>query len=161
MGLRLDTEPPPAARLAGLSASTLNDFIQASPRKNLDLLREMYREWTFFHSVISNIEMTLAKADFQIANYYADIVTDKELGQRIFDLLRDEYQRTCRVILQITNEKKLLDKSPVLQRSITVRESLRRPDELSAGRTCLVASGPLRLSSFRRRSVRSCSTPFC
>ena len=101
--------------------STLNDFIQASPRKNLDLLREMYREWTFFHSVISNIEMTLAKADFQIASYYADIVTDKELGQRIFDLLRDEYQRTCRVILQITNEKKLLDKSPVLQRSITVR----------------------------------------
>ena len=101
--------------------STLTDFIQAAPRKNLELLREMYREWTFFHSVISNIEMTLAKADFQIARHYADSVPDRKLGRRIFRLLEEEYQRTCRVILQITGEKNLLDKSPVLQRSITVR----------------------------------------
>jgi phosphoenolpyruvate carboxylase len=101
--------------------STLTDFIQASPRKNLELLREMYREWTYFHSVISNIEMTLAKADFQIARHYAESVADRKLGRRLFQLLEEEYQRTCRVILQITNEKNLLDKSPVLQRSITVR----------------------------------------
>lgn len=101
--------------------STLTDFIQAGPRKNLELLREMYREWTFFHSVISNIEMTLAKADFQIARHYADSVPDRKLGRRIFRLLEEEYQRTCRVVQQITGEKNLLDKSPVLQRSITVR----------------------------------------
>jgi phosphoenolpyruvate carboxylase len=81
----------------------------------------MYRDWTFFHSVISNIEMTLAKADFQIARHYAESVADRRLGRRIFQLLEEEYQRTCRVILQITGEKNLLDKSPVLQRSITVR----------------------------------------
>jgi len=101
--------------------TTLSDFIQAAPRRNLELLREMYREWTFFHSVISNIEMTLAKADFQIARHYADIVADRRLGRRIFQLLEEEYERTCRVILQVTGEKSLLDKSPVLQRSITVR----------------------------------------
>lgn len=101
--------------------STLTEFIQASPRRNLELLREMYRQWTFFHSVISNIEMTLAKADFQIARHYAESVADRKLGQRIFQLLEEEYQRTRGVILQITGEKNLLDKSPVLQRSITVR----------------------------------------
>jgi len=101
--------------------STLSDFIQAAPRRNLELLREMYRDWAFFHSVISNIEMTLAKADFQIARHYAESVADRRLGRRIFQLLEEEYQRTCRVILQITGEKNLLDKSPVLQRSITVR----------------------------------------
>ena len=101
--------------------STLTSFVQESPRRNLELLREMYQEWTFFHSVISNIEMTLAKADFQIARHYADSVADRRLGRRIFQILEEEYQRTCRVVLQITGEKQLLDKSPVLQRSITVR----------------------------------------
>jgi phosphoenolpyruvate carboxylase len=101
--------------------STLNEFLQESPRRHLELLREMYQEWTFFHSVISNIEMTLAKADFQIARHYAESVPDRRLGRRIFDLLEEEYQRTCRLVLQITGEKQLLDKTPVLQRSITVR----------------------------------------
>ncbi len=101
--------------------STLTDFIQEAPRRNLELLREMYREWNFFHSVISNIEMTLAKADFQIARHYASAMPDRRTGQRIFQSLEEEYQRTCRVILQITGEKRLLDNSPVLQRSITVR----------------------------------------
>ena len=101
--------------------SSLENFILESPRKNLKILREMYDSWPFFHSTISNIEMTLAKADFQIARRYADRTPDRRLGQRIFTILEDEYQRTCRVILQITREKRLLDKSPVLQRSISVR----------------------------------------
>jgi phosphoenolpyruvate carboxylase len=101
--------------------STLGEFLQENPRRHLELLREMYQQWTFFHSVISNIEMTLAKADFQIARHYAESVPDRRLGRRIFDLLEEEYQRTCRLILQITGEKQLLDKTPVLQRSITVR----------------------------------------
>jgi len=101
--------------------TALEDFIKARPRENLRLLREMYREWPFFHSTISNIEMTLAKADFQIARQYASRTLDRGLGRRIFRMLEEEYERACRVTLQITGERRLLDQSPALQRSIAVR----------------------------------------
>src|SRR5215831_11494214 len=101
--------------------TALEDFIKARPRENLRLLREMYREWPFFHSTISNVEMTLAKADFQIARQYASRTLDRGLGRRIFRMLEEEYERACRVTLQITGERRLLDQSPVLQRSIAVR----------------------------------------
>jgi phosphoenolpyruvate carboxylase len=101
--------------------TALEDFIKARPRENLRLLREMYREWPFFHSTISNIEMTLAKADFQIARQYASRTLDRSLGRRIFRILEEEYERACRFTLQITGERRLLDQSPVLQRSIAVR----------------------------------------
>jgi phosphoenolpyruvate carboxylase len=101
--------------------TAVEDFIKARPRENLRLLREMYREWPFFHSTISNIEMTLAKADFQIARQYASRTLDRSLGRRIFRMLEEEYERACRVTLQITGERRLLDQSPVLQRSIAVR----------------------------------------
>jgi phosphoenolpyruvate carboxylase len=101
--------------------TALGNFIESRPRENLRLLREMYREWPFFHSTISNIEMTLAKADFQIARQYASRALDRNLGRRIFRMLEEEYERACRVTLQITGERRLLDQSPVLQRSITVR----------------------------------------
>src|SRR5262245_24233061 len=101
--------------------TALADFIKARPRENLRLLREMYGEWPFFHSTISNIEMTLAKADFQIARQYASHALDRRLGESVFRLLEEEYLRACRVTLQITGERRLLDQSPVLQRSIAVR----------------------------------------
>ncbi|MEO6723796.1 MAG: phosphoenolpyruvate carboxylase [Blastocatellia bacterium] len=101
--------------------TSLENFIAEAPRKNLALLRDMYEHWRFFHSTVSNIEMTLAKADFQIARQYAERLPEPELGARIFKMLEGEYERTCSVILQITGEKRLLDNSPVLQRSIEVR----------------------------------------
>jgi phosphoenolpyruvate carboxylase len=94
---------------------------RARPRENLRLLREMCREWSFFHSAISNIEMTLAKADFQIARQYASRTLDWGLSRRIFRMIEEEYERVCLVTLQITSERRLLDQSPVLQRSIAVR----------------------------------------
>src|SRR5262249_52306389 len=84
--------------------TALETFIKsrgARPRENLRLLREMYREWPFFHSTISNIEMTLAKADFQIARQYAAHALDRQLGRRIFRALEDEYERACRITLQL------------------------------------------------------------
>lgn len=101
--------------------TALENFIAESPRRNPAVLREMYACWPFFHSTISNVEMTLAKADFQIARQYAERTPDRKLGMRIFKLLTTEYERTCRVVLQITGEKRLLHNSPVLQRSIEVR----------------------------------------
>jgi phosphoenolpyruvate carboxylase len=93
----------------------------SAKRKKLELLREMYNDWEFFHSTISNIEMALAKADFQIARQYAARTPDRSMSNRIFKMLEDEYRLACRIVLQITGEKRLLDNSPVLQRSIAVR----------------------------------------
>jgi phosphoenolpyruvate carboxylase len=101
--------------------SALEVFLKSNPRKHLALLREMYAHWPFFHSTISNIEMTLAKADFQIARQYANRLPERELGRKFFKLLESEYERACRVVLQITGEKHLLENSPVLKRSIEVR----------------------------------------
>jgi phosphoenolpyruvate carboxylase len=101
--------------------TALENFLAEAPRKKLAVLREMYERWPFFHSTISNIEMTLAKADFQIARQYAERLPEPALGQRIFKMLEQEYERACRVVLQITGEKRLLENAPVLRRSIAVR----------------------------------------
>ena len=105
--------------------TALENFInrsdQSRPIANLELLREMHRDWPFFRSTLSNIEMALAKADFQIARQYARRIADQQLARRIFAALEKEYDRACRVVLQITGQKHLLDHSPVLQRSIRVR----------------------------------------
>ena len=101
--------------------TALEKFIAQKPRVNLQILREMYEQWSFFRTTISNIEMALAKTDFQIARQYADRLVEPELSKRIFNLLETEYERACHVVVQITNEKHLLEKQPVLQRSITVR----------------------------------------
>ena len=90
-------------------------------RDRLRLLQRMYRDWPFFQTTVANIEMTLAKADFQIARQYAERLPERELGRRIFRLLAAEYERTCRIVRQITGEKQLLDNAPVLRRSIAVR----------------------------------------
>ncbi len=101
--------------------TALQDFINKKPRVNLSVLREMYEGWPFFRTTISNIEMALAKTDFQIARQYAETLVAPELRQRIFTLLEDEYERSCRAVIQVTGEKRLLEKQPVLQRSIAVR----------------------------------------
>ncbi len=101
--------------------TALEDFIHKKPRPNLQVLREMYEGWPFFRTTISNIEMALAKTDFQIARQYAETLVAPELGKRMFALLEDEYERSCRAVIQVTGEKRLLEKQPVLQRSIAVR----------------------------------------
>src|SRR5205814_9817376 len=80
--------------------TALESFIEQSPRNHLALLGAMYEGWPFFHSTVSNIEMTLAKADFQIARQYAQRLPEATLGRRIFKMLEEEYDRACRVVLQ-------------------------------------------------------------
>ena len=101
--------------------TALEGFISKKPRAHLQVLRDMYEGWPFFRTTISNIEMALAKTDFQIARQYAETLVAPELSKQIFTLLEDEYERSCRMVIQVTGEKRLLEKQPVLQRSIAVR----------------------------------------
>ncbi len=99
--------------------TALESFISHRP-DHLKLLRKMNREWLFFGSTLSNIEMALAKADFQIARQYAERLADTR-HRGIFDALESEYQRTRKVLLQVTQQRTLLQNTPVLRRSIEVR----------------------------------------
>jgi phosphoenolpyruvate carboxylase len=87
----------------------------------LRLLREMHREWPFFASVLSNMEMVLAKADIAIASRYAALVVDPALRARIFSRIRAELESTLSALLRILDTSELLAGNPQLARSIKYR----------------------------------------
>jgi phosphoenolpyruvate carboxylase len=85
------------------------------------LLREMMLGFPLFASLIRSVEIAMAKADFAIARLYADLVADRTLRDRIFEMLRQEFERTRRLILTVTGQQELLEKNPVLLRSVRLR----------------------------------------
>ena len=87
----------------------------------LDQLREMYAHWPFFRTLLSNMDMVLAKSDLGIAARYAELVTDADLRQRIFSRISAEWQATRNALLEITRNKELLADNPLLKRSIRNR----------------------------------------
>ena len=88
---------------------------------SLDELREMYRGWAFFRSVLSNLDMVLAKTDLAIASRYAELVPSEKLRQEIFGRLSDEWQRAHKWLAAITGNSELLADNPTLARSIRNR----------------------------------------
>lgn len=84
-------------------------------------LRRMFEGFRLFNDLISNVEIGLAKADFKIARLYADLVPDRQLGDRVFAMIQDEFERTRDWVLRVTGQKKLLQENPVLLRSIQLR----------------------------------------
>ena len=81
----------------------------------------MYRDWSFFASLLSNMDMVLAKTDLAIASRYAALVKDAELRTSIFDCIRAEWKDTVEVLLAITGQDELLAANPLLKRSIRNR----------------------------------------
>ncbi len=86
-----------------------------------DLLREMMQGFPLFASLIHSVEIAMAKADFAIARLYADLVTNVTLRARVFEMLRQEFERTRRLILTVTGQQELLEKNSVLSRSVRLR----------------------------------------
>jgi phosphoenolpyruvate carboxylase len=89
--------------------------------KSAVTLRRMYREFPLFEDLIGNVEMGLAKADFNIARLYSMLVEDEEVRGRVFEVLQCEFLRTRKVLLEITGQKELLENNPTLARSIRLR----------------------------------------
>ncbi len=87
----------------------------------MELLRTMYERWPFWATTIDNAQMILAKADMTIARLYADLVEDSAVGDRIFSRIKTEYDRTVEMVCQVTQQQSLLERMPVLQRSIQQR----------------------------------------
>jgi phosphoenolpyruvate carboxylase len=87
----------------------------------LSMLQEMYREWPFFQTLLSNMDMVLAKSDIAIASRYAELVDDSELRGAIFPRLRAEWAASIEMLLAITGQQALLEQNPLLARSIRNR----------------------------------------
>ncbi|MEI8167612.1 MAG: phosphoenolpyruvate carboxylase, partial [Chloroflexales bacterium] len=90
-------------------------------RARLALLREMYRDWPFFSTVLDNAQLIIAKADMGIARRYADLMGDQALAEAVFATVCAEYTRTVQLIRQVTEIAELLDAQPVLQKAIRQR----------------------------------------
>jgi phosphoenolpyruvate carboxylase len=86
-----------------------------------ELLQAMDQEWPFFAATIANAEMALAKSDLGIAERYAGLVDDSNLRNRIWNRIQVEHERAVREILLLTGQDRLLDREPVLRRSIDRR----------------------------------------
>jgi phosphoenolpyruvate carboxylase len=85
------------------------------------LLKRMAKEWPFFATLVSNLDMVIAKSDLAIAARYVDLVDDRKLGRRIFARIDAEWQRTNAALTLITGEKNRLASNPALARSIEHR----------------------------------------
>ncbi len=98
----------------------LEEFMRKN-KEGLTTLRRMVREFYFFEDLIRNVEMGLAKADFNIARNYSSLAENQNLRESFFSMLHAEFETTRSVILQITEQCELLDANPVLARSIRLR----------------------------------------
>ena len=92
-----------------------------SRQEALALLQKMYRQWPFFRTLLSNMDMVLAKSDLALASRYADLVSDARLRRKIFSLIEAEWHRVATALVLITGNKQRLAGNPSLQRSIKHR----------------------------------------
>ncbi len=106
----------------GSAVQQFLDSNPAQPRKDgLALLQKMYRQWPFFRTLLSNMDMVLAKSDLALASRYAELVSDARLRKRIFNAIDAEWHRTAEALQAITGEKQRLAGNAALQRSIRHR----------------------------------------
>jgi phosphoenolpyruvate carboxylase len=98
----------------------LREFVRLEP-DGLAKLRDMYRHWPFFRTLLDNAGVSLAKTDLRIAAEYAAMVRSSVVREKVFALIRHEYDRSVERVLQVTQRAALLEHQPVLARSIRLR----------------------------------------
>ena len=94
-----------------------------------ELLQTLLKEWHFFSTFISNVEMTLAKTDLTIAKRYVESLVDPSL-HKIFEQIKTEFDLTVRELLLMTNKSEILGNQPILARTLQVRDTYLAPIQL-------------------------------
>ncbi len=84
-------------------------------------LRRLYADWAFFRTLVDNLEMTLAKSSLEIAEGYLELVPEGRARERLFSALVAEHERTTTALLEIVGSRELLERHPILQRSVRLR----------------------------------------
>ena len=101
--------------------SAVETYLKANPEDGLARLREMYKVWPYFQAQLSNMDMVLSKTSLAIASRYAQLVTDEQLREEIFQRIRAEHEATVSALLEISGNEHLLAANPLLLRSISNR----------------------------------------
>jgi phosphoenolpyruvate carboxylase len=101
--------------------SAVETWISEHPDKGMPFLKELYREWPFFRTLLSNMDMVLAKSSIAIASRYAELVPDTGLRENIFGRIRREWHTSIETLLDIMGQERLLQGNPLLERSIRNR----------------------------------------
>lgn len=101
--------------------SFLSQPTAANKKAALSLLQKMYKEWPFFRTLLSNMDMALAKSDLALASRYSELVPDLKLRKKIFGAIESEWNKTVNALNLVTGEKVRLAKNPALARSIRNR----------------------------------------
>ncbi|SDC48588.1 Phosphoenolpyruvate carboxylase, type 1 [Paracidovorax valerianellae] len=91
------------------------------PKAQMALLQKMYRQWPFFGTLLSNMDMVLAKSDLALASRYSELVADTRLRKKVFSAIEAEWHRTADALTRITGEKHRLTHNTALARSIRHR----------------------------------------
>ena len=81
----------------------------------------MYVEWPFFRTLLSNMDMVLAKSDLALASRYAELVADKRLRTKIYSMIEAEWHRSSDALTLVTGAKQRLEGNAELQRSVRHR----------------------------------------
>ncbi len=106
--------------------SAVDGWLAANP-DGLATLRRMLKSWPFFQSLLSNMDMVLAKTDLAIASRYAELVADGELRESIFGRIRGEWALTRQHLLAILEQDDFLADNPMLKRSLQLRSPYMDP----------------------------------
>jgi phosphoenolpyruvate carboxylase len=139
--------------------SAVDTYIKNHGERGIYLLQSMFEDWPVFSTLLLNMDMVLAKADMGIAARYADLVADEPLRNSIFPRIKAEYDRTKSRLLAITGQRALLDRNPLLRRSITNRFPYLDPlnhvqvEMLRRHRDAVAKAGPEDSSERLRRGV--------
>jgi phosphoenolpyruvate carboxylase len=105
----------------GFGAAVSGWLADNDRERGVGLLREMFQHWPFFATLLSNMDMVLAKTDLAIASRYAELVSDIPLRERIFRRITVEYAETLRCLELVTGTSERLAANPLLARSIQNR----------------------------------------
>ncbi len=101
--------------------SGVKAWLADAPENSMELLRDMYRDWPFFRSLLSNMDMVLAKTSMAIASRYAELVPDEALRRDVFGRISTERASSIEALLEISQSGELLAGNPLLARSIQNR----------------------------------------
>ncbi|HEU9035726.1 TPA: phosphoenolpyruvate carboxylase [Streptococcus pneumoniae] len=99
--------------------SSFKEFINKNP-ENIAILRDMYQNWPFFQSLLSNVDMVLSKSNMNIAFEYSKLCEDEQV-KAIYETILNEWQVTKNVILAIEGHDELLADNPYLKASLDYR----------------------------------------